>query len=107
VDGLTIDMRPSKDDLRRWIGKDVLVLRQHRPNEADDVTMRVHWGIEFDWTGEAQSKVWCDVSVPSAWKKVDRRGSLKNVGRTFDGIVREKGVSGAVGVMVGLFFQDE
>ena len=87
---------PSRLDLLSHLGRTALRF-QH-----DDVSLLISWRIDFDWTGEVQSHVEASASFPEMWGRGDVRGSLGKVGDAFEKLVKVKGVSGAVGVIVGL-----
>ena len=87
---------PSRLDLLSHLGRTALLF-QH-----DDVSLLISWRIDFDWTGEVQSHVEASASFPEMWGRGDVRGSLGKVGDAFEKLVKVKGVSGAVGVIVGL-----
>ncbi|KAI0601223.1 hypothetical protein F4775DRAFT_543300 [Biscogniauxia sp. FL1348] len=57
---------------------------------VDDVpTARVQWRIEFDWTGEARSKIGLLVGAPAKWHGHDEKKSLAGIPEVFDKLVRE------------------
>lgn len=71
------------------------------------VSLLITWRIEFDWTGEIGSHISACASFPAAWSGLDARGSLGKVGEVFEKLVVERGFRKAVGVVVGLLFDDE
>ena len=71
------------------------------------VSLLITWRIGFDWTGEVESQISACASFPAAWNGIDERASLSKVGEVFEKLVVEKGFRKAVGVVVGLLFQDE
>ncbi|KAL2279267.1 hypothetical protein FJTKL_13628 [Diaporthe vaccinii] len=50
--------------------------------------LRVSWGIEFDWTGEARSKLGVEVGVPGKWQASDDRKSITGIPTLFDRLVQ-------------------
>ncbi|KAK2599501.1 hypothetical protein N8I77_011252 [Diaporthe amygdali] len=50
--------------------------------------LRVSWGIEFDWTGEARSKLGVEVGVPGKWQASDNRKSIAGIPMLFDRLVQ-------------------
>ncbi|CAJ2504747.1 Uu.00g121410.m01.CDS01 [Anthostomella pinea] len=73
-------------------------------NEAP--TARIQWRIEFDWTGEAQSKIGLLVGAPTRWHGNDEKRSLTSIPDMFDKLVQEikdpmEAVKTVVALMVG------
>ncbi|KAF8538697.1 hypothetical protein BDD12DRAFT_841397 [Trichophaea hybrida] len=65
------------------------------------------WRINVDDVGEAESCVEGEVRVPIAYQEVDKENRLGQVGALFADLLEERGVKGAVGCMVELFFKGE
>ncbi|KAF1987313.1 hypothetical protein K402DRAFT_453780 [Aulographum hederae CBS 113979] len=88
----------SRKDILRHIGRKSVLLR------SNEVAFRVWWEIDFDWSGEGESRIRAEAAVPNTWNGVDDRNSLKRIPATFEKLVKQKGVFGAVTVMTGLLF---
>ncbi|KAH7040832.1 uncharacterized protein B0I36DRAFT_311592 [Microdochium trichocladiopsis] len=58
----------------------------------DDVmpSIRILWTIEFDWTGEGQSKMGLQVETPPAWHEQDSNAKLDKIPGIFDKLVGDK-----------------
>ncbi|EPE05925.1 hypothetical protein F503_08456 [Ophiostoma piceae UAMH 11346] len=92
----------SKRELLEHIGRtgmdvDIPALFQpsqangHNAKTASMTGVRVEWDINFDWTGEATSKMRLLVGVPGKWRKADKKGSLGKLPRLFDKMVHTGG----------------
>uniref|UniRef100_A0A8H7TNE6 Uncharacterized protein n=1 Tax=Bionectria ochroleuca TaxID=29856 RepID=A0A8H7TNE6_BIOOC len=57
------------------------------PSAGSTASVRLNWRVEFDWTGEAQSKVSAVVSIPGSWHGVDRKGAFGKLPSLFQGLV--------------------
>ncbi|KAK2055646.1 hypothetical protein LY76DRAFT_685871 [Colletotrichum caudatum] len=69
--------------------------------------LRIHWRIEFDWTGEAQSQVGLMIGMPGKWHRGDERGSLAAASKVFEKLVRgNEGPMTAVRTVVALLAGD-
>ncbi|KAK1999399.1 hypothetical protein LX36DRAFT_655539 [Colletotrichum falcatum] len=69
--------------------------------------LRIHWKIEFDWTGEAQSKVGLMIGMPGKWHRGDERGSLAAASKVFEKLVQgNEGPMTAVRTVVALLAGD-
>ncbi|KAK1964579.1 hypothetical protein LY78DRAFT_694048 [Colletotrichum sublineola] len=69
--------------------------------------LRIHWRIEFDWTGEAQSKVGLMIGMPGRWHRGDERGSLAAASKIFEKLVQgNEGPMTAVRTVVALLAGD-
>ncbi|CAK7270366.1 hypothetical protein SEPCBS119000_004052 [Sporothrix epigloea] len=69
-------------------------------------SIRVEWTIQFDWTGEAKSRMALLVGVPGKWRKADKRGRLARLPKLFDQLVQDSGdpmvaVQTVVALLVG------
>ncbi|KAJ9142338.1 hypothetical protein NKR23_g7218 [Pleurostoma richardsiae] len=73
----------------------------------DSSDLRVHWRIEFDATGEAQSRLAVQVSMPGKWHRHDSRSRLADMPQLFDKLLEDgKGPLAAVKVIVALLASD-
>ncbi|OHF00900.1 hypothetical protein CORC01_03728 [Colletotrichum orchidophilum] len=69
--------------------------------------LRIHWRIDFDWTGEAQSKVGLVIGMPGKWHLGDERGSLAAASKVFERFVQSnEGPMTAVRTVVALLAGD-
>ncbi|ROW03261.1 hypothetical protein VSDG_01526 [Cytospora chrysosperma] len=81
----------SKADLLPHMGRTSMDLEV--PCLADEAAgiksdLRVSWGIEFDWTGEARSNLGVGIGVSGKWQAADDRRSLVGLPRLFDKLVQ-------------------
>ncbi|KAI5856674.1 hypothetical protein GGS23DRAFT_394578 [Durotheca rogersii] len=80
----------TKADLLPYMGKTDLDLELADADGAEEApSIRIRWRIEFDWTGEAQSKMGLLVSAPTKWHGHDTRSSLGNIPDVFDKLVKD------------------
>ena len=86
----------SRAQLRAHLGRHSLRF------SGDGVTVNFRWQIGFDWTGEAESRVGVQAAFPKAWSDADDRKSLRRLGEVFGTLVKERGVSDAIRVVIGL-----
>ncbi|KAK1546444.1 hypothetical protein CPAR01_00411 [Colletotrichum paranaense] len=69
--------------------------------------LRLQWRIDFDWTGEAQSKVGLVIGMPGKWHLGDERGSLAAASKVFERFVQgNEGPMRAVRTVVALLAGD-
>ncbi|KZL63725.1 hypothetical protein CI238_12457 [Colletotrichum incanum] len=69
--------------------------------------LRIQWRIDFDWTGEAQSKVGLMIGMPGKWHRGDERGSLAAASQVFERLVQgNEGPMTAVRTVVALLAGD-
>ncbi|OLN97815.1 hypothetical protein CCHL11_02588 [Colletotrichum chlorophyti] len=69
--------------------------------------LRIQWRIDFDWTGEAQSKVGLMIGMPGKWHQGDERGSLAAASKVFEKLVHgNEGPMMAVRTIVALMAGD-
>lgn len=76
------------------------------------VALSIEWTITFDEeTGDVQSRVFASAEFPPSWRRGDEElgleeepGVLDRVGEAFDALVRRRGVTAAVEVIVALLF---
>ncbi|KAI2466302.1 hypothetical protein F4781DRAFT_406300 [Annulohypoxylon bovei var. microspora] len=92
-DGLEVGAKKarfSKADLLPQLGRTNLDLELSGLHDAGEVpSLRIQWRIDFDWTGEAQSKMELLLGVPAKWHGHDTRGSLTSIPGMFDKLVQE------------------
>ncbi|RYP49905.1 hypothetical protein DL768_004441 [Monosporascus sp. mg162] len=72
----------SRADRLHFLGKSSFDIDLHDRDEAPSV--RIEWNIDFDWTGEAQSKLALLVTVPAKWHGSDKAKSLASIPSIFD-----------------------
>ncbi|KAI1487131.1 hypothetical protein F5X96DRAFT_172922 [Biscogniauxia mediterranea] len=87
------EARFSRAELLPQLGRTSLDLELSGMEDGDGVdevpTARVQWRIEFDWTGEARSKIGLLVGAPAKWHGHDEKKSLAGIPEIFDKLVRE------------------
>ncbi|ROW01323.1 hypothetical protein VMCG_05907 [Cytospora schulzeri] len=81
----------SKVDLLPHMGRMSMDLEV--PCFAEEATgvkseLRVHWGIEFDWTGEARSNLGVGIGVSGKWQAADDRKSFVGLPKLFDTLIQ-------------------
>ncbi|KAI1134584.1 hypothetical protein F5Y05DRAFT_202124 [Hypoxylon sp. FL0543] len=82
--------RFTKTDLLPHLGRTNLDLELSGIDDAEEApSVRVQWCIEFDWTGEAQSKMGLLLGAPAKWHGHDTRGSLTSIPGIFDKLIQE------------------
>lgn len=70
-DGGADSVKASKSTLLRFMGQQTLDISV--PDESGAIsTLRLGWKIEFDWTGEAQSKLSATAGVPGKCKSTSK-----------------------------------
>ncbi|KAI0894525.1 hypothetical protein F4806DRAFT_497771 [Annulohypoxylon nitens] len=80
----------TKADLLPQLGRTSLDMELSDPDGTEEVpSIRIQWRIEFDWTGEAQSKMELLLGVPAKWHGHDKRSSLTSIPGMFDKLVQE------------------
>ncbi|RWA08864.1 hypothetical protein EKO27_g6224, partial [Xylaria grammica] len=57
--------------------------------EGEALAARILWRVEFDWAGEARSKIALLLSAPAKWHANDGKASLAGLSRMFDELLRE------------------
>ncbi|KAF4338650.1 hypothetical protein FBEOM_7467 [Fusarium beomiforme] len=79
----------KKADLIRYLGQQHFDISIPYSDDAEEsgATVRLGWKIEFDWTGEAQTKLSVLVGAPGKWHQTDERGSLGKIPKLFDELV--------------------
>ncbi|KAF5535486.1 hypothetical protein FPHYL_13181 [Fusarium phyllophilum] len=78
----------KKADLIRYLGQqhfDISV--PYDDAEESGATVRLGWKTEFDWTGEAQTRLSVLVGAPGKWHQTDERGSLAKIPKLFEELV--------------------
>ncbi|KAF5702652.1 hypothetical protein FMUND_13378 [Fusarium mundagurra] len=78
----------KKVDLIRYLGQqhfDISV--PYGDAEESGATVRLGWKTEFDWTGEAQTRLSVLVGAPGKWHQTDERGSLAKIPKLFEELV--------------------
>ncbi|KAF5647345.1 uncharacterized protein FTJAE_1777 [Fusarium tjaetaba] len=78
----------KKADLIRYLGQqhfDISV--PYGDAEESGATVRLGWKTEFDWTGEAQTRLSVLVGAPGKWHQTDERGSLAKIPKLFEELV--------------------
>ncbi|KAI1827315.1 hypothetical protein F4861DRAFT_529349 [Xylaria intraflava] len=105
--------RPSRADIVSLLGRTSLDidLSGAAGGGGDDdegsLVARVQWRIEFDWTGEASSKIGLLLCAPAKWRASDAKGSLAGLPDMFDKLLGErKDPLEAVKIVVALIVGD-
>ncbi|KAG7413001.1 hypothetical protein Forpe1208_v009310 [Fusarium oxysporum f. sp. rapae] len=78
----------KKADLIRYLGQqhfDISI--PYNDAEESGATVRLGWKTEFDWTGEAQTRLSVLVGAPGKWHQTDERGSLAKIPKLFEELV--------------------
>ncbi|KAF5621949.1 hypothetical protein F52700_10823 [Fusarium sp. NRRL 52700] len=78
----------KKADLIRYLGQqhfDISV--PYGDAEESGAKVRLEWKTEFDWTGEAQTRLSVLVGAPGKWHQTDERGSLAKIPKLFQELV--------------------
>ncbi|KAL6918193.1 hypothetical protein FSST1_009688 [Fusarium sambucinum] len=78
----------KKTDLIRYMGQqhyDISI--PYNDAEESGANVRFNWKVEFDWTGEAQTKLSVLVGAPGKWHQTDDRGILGKIPKLFDELV--------------------
>ncbi|KAM0418193.1 hypothetical protein ACHAPD_004550 [Fusarium lateritium] len=77
-----------KTDLIRYMGQqhyDISI--PYNDAEESGANVRFNWKVEFDWTGEAQTKLSVLVGAPGKWHQTDERGVLGKIPKLFEELV--------------------
>ncbi|KAI0905183.1 hypothetical protein F4823DRAFT_153447 [Ustulina deusta] len=84
---------PSKADVIARMGRTCLDLdlSSIAADDGDDgaLAVRIQWHAEFDWTGEARSKIGLLLRAPAKWHASDGKGSLAGLSDMFDKLLRD------------------
>ncbi|KAF4958494.1 hypothetical protein FGADI_2418 [Fusarium gaditjirri] len=78
----------KKADLIRYLGQqhfDISI--PYGDAEESGATVRLGWKTEFDWTGEAQTRLSVLAGAPGKWHQTDERGSLAKIPKLFEELV--------------------
>ncbi|UZP37110.1 hypothetical protein NXS19_004926 [Fusarium pseudograminearum] len=78
----------KKADLIRYMGQqhyDISI--PYNDAEESSANVRFNWKVEFDWTGEAQTKLSVLVGAPGKWHQTDERGVLGKIPKLFEELV--------------------
>ncbi|KAF2799585.1 hypothetical protein K505DRAFT_370894 [Melanomma pulvis-pyrius CBS 109.77] len=89
----------SRKELRRHLGRDVIIL------EDKYVLLKISWRVRFDWTGEAESEISISPALPRVWSEADDNNSFKKIPETFNALLERKSVFEATKIMVALLFE--
>ncbi|KAI8945323.1 hypothetical protein F4801DRAFT_135932 [Xylaria longipes] len=86
---------PSKADVVALMGRTSLDLNLPGGDDGDEgddeeVTARINWKVEFDWTGEARSRIGLLLSAPGKWHARDEKKSLAGLPDMFDKLLAER-----------------
>ncbi|OTA56602.1 hypothetical protein K449DRAFT_375358 [Hypoxylon sp. EC38] len=82
--------RFTKADILPHLGRTSLDMELSGINDTEEApSLRIQWRIEFDWTGEAQSKIGLLLEAPAKWHGHDTRGSLTSIPSIFDKLIQE------------------
>ncbi|KAI0535060.1 hypothetical protein GGR58DRAFT_26723 [Xylaria digitata] len=84
--------QPEKADVIALMGRtsiDLDLSSVTGDGEAGSLIARIQWHVEFDWSGEAKSKIALLLSAPAKWHASDGKGSLASLSDMFDGLLRE------------------
>ncbi|KAI0424486.1 hypothetical protein F5Y09DRAFT_139021 [Xylaria sp. FL1042] len=89
--------RPSKADVVALMGRTSLDLDLSSVvggGDDDDggrkeLAARIQWRVEFDWTGEARSRIGLLLCAPARWHASDGKGSLAGISDMFDKLLRD------------------
>lgn len=80
----------TKADILPHLGRTCLDLKLSGIDDTEEApSLRIQWRIEFDWTGEAQSKIGLLLGAPAKWHGHDTRGSLTSIPSIFDKLIQE------------------
>ncbi|KAI1278160.1 hypothetical protein F5Y07DRAFT_360855 [Xylaria sp. FL0933] len=86
--------RPSKADIvalmgRTWLDLDLSSVVGDDDGDGEELAVRIQWKVEFDWTGEARSRIGLLLSAPAKWHASDGKGRLAGISDMFDKLLRE------------------
>ncbi|KAJ4309018.1 hypothetical protein N0V84_011752 [Fusarium piperis] len=78
----------NKADLIRYMGQQYFDISiPQNDTEDSGAVVRLEWKIQFDWTGEAESKLAVLIGVPGKWHQMDERGALGKIPEIFGELV--------------------
>ncbi|KAI1468980.1 uncharacterized protein F4812DRAFT_450793 [Daldinia caldariorum] len=90
LEGQADKMRFTKANIFPHLGRTDLDLELPILDDPDGApTIRIKWRIEFDWTGEARSKIGLLLETPAKWHGQDKKRSLTNIPGVFDKLIQE------------------
>ncbi|KAI1483224.1 hypothetical protein F4774DRAFT_214490 [Daldinia eschscholtzii] len=92
LEGRADKARFTKADIFPHLGRTNIDLDLELPslNDPDGApTIRIEWHIEFDWTGEARSRIGLLLGTPAKWHGQDTKGSLTSIPSVFDKLIQE------------------
>ncbi|KAI1644728.1 uncharacterized protein F4817DRAFT_205448 [Daldinia loculata] len=109
LDGQADKMRFTKADMLPHLGRTYLDLELTSLGDPEEVPgTRIEWRIEFDWTGEARSKIGLLLGTPAKWHGQDTKGSLTSIPSIFDKLIQEnKDPMEALKIVVALLVGEE
>ncbi|KAI0446378.1 hypothetical protein F4803DRAFT_504614 [Xylaria telfairii] len=111
-DGGDEKKEPSRADVIALMGRSSLDLEippggHGDEDEEEQVTARISWKVEFDWTGEARSRVRLLLGAPTKWHARDEKKSLAGLPDMFEKLLAErKDALEAVKIVVALVVGD-
>ncbi|TGJ86622.1 hypothetical protein E0Z10_g2181 [Xylaria hypoxylon] len=88
----SLKTRPKRADVVALMGRtsiDMDLSGVAGDDEDGSLVARIQWHVEFDWTGEARSKIALLLSAPAKWHASDGKGSLAGLSDMFDKLLRE------------------
>ncbi|KAI0105293.1 hypothetical protein GGR51DRAFT_520256 [Nemania sp. FL0031] len=107
------DKMPAKADVIALMGRTSLdldlsaVAGDGDDGEEGSLTARILWRADFDWTGEARSKISLLLRAPARWHASDEKRSLAGLPDMFDKLLQErKDPLEAVKIIVALIVGD-
>ncbi|KAI6780637.1 uncharacterized protein J7T54_001141 [Emericellopsis cladophorae] len=82
-------MTPSHVDLLLYMGKQAIDVQIPPPGGSSPsvASVRFQWRIDFEWSGEAHSKVAVLLGAPGKWRQADGKGALGKVPKLFEELV--------------------
>ncbi|GAW17556.1 hypothetical protein ANO14919_070140 [Xylariales sp. No.14919] len=82
--------KPGRADVVALMGRTSLdLVLSSTTDEGEALVARILWRVEFDWAGEARSKIALLLSAPAKWHASDGKASLAGLSRMFDELLRE------------------
>ncbi|KAI0116772.1 hypothetical protein F4814DRAFT_447774 [Daldinia grandis] len=90
LEGQADKRRLTKADMLPHLGRTYLDLELTSLGDPEEAPgTRIEWRIEFDWTGEARSKIGLLLGTPAKWHGQDTKGSLTSIPGIFDKLIQE------------------
>ncbi|RDW71772.1 hypothetical protein BP5796_07806 [Coleophoma crateriformis] len=96
--GEEVQHKWTRRKLLPYMGRTALAI----VDESSGVELRFEWRLDFDWTGEIDSKISATATTLASWHEGDDRGSLLKIPETFNRMVQDRGPLDAIGAVVGL-----